>query len=310
VSLIITCRVTRVGPTGQIVSGHFTLSSLLYLYRFVRLAPGIEVLGEDMSRLVSVVVGCCLCFGALSAAAGPIVVSLMGELGANSPYGASGTPYTFSFQLDDSTQPVELSADGTSASFDGAVTGTTFDSELTSLSGAPTNAAADSNLILVFDDLGGSAFSEDTVQAFFDVPDQGRFTDLFFGFLLLDRHEVGEDAPTSVASLGLDLFSGLDAADFVRDLDGPLTANNQFVFSGVVDGIAFSDFTSTITSISVAPGQTTVPPTVPPGPLPMQPPAPFPTPPVASPVTEPSIAGLLLLGLVGGVLRRRKLADA
>jgi len=256
--------------------------------------------GVDVKRLVFLVFGCSLCLGAASVAAGPIVVSLTGELGEDSPYGASGTPYEFSFALDDSAAPVLLNANGTFATYDGVVTGTSFSSELVSFATAPTNAAPDSNLLLVSDNA-GLQFSEDLVQAFFDVPDQGDFEDLFFGLLLLDRHADGEPTPTSITSLGLDFFSQLDASDFIRDRDGPQTANNQFVFRGIFNGMAFSDFSSTITAITVTPGQATVPPSVPPGGSP--------TPPGASPVPEPGLAGLLLLGLMSSLVRRRRSAS-
>ena len=223
-----------------------------------------------------------LLLGSWGAAAGPIVVTLTGALGEDSPYGPAGSEYSFAFELDDATPAFSTSAGGNTANYQNAVTAIRFLSMNTSITGAPTNAEPDSNFIIVSDDIGQpGVFKEDLVQSFFDMPAQSGFADLFFGFLLLDRHSDGEPVPNSVPSLGLDVFSLLDAADFARDATEPLIANNQFVFRGSFNGVGFSDFTSTITSISAAPGSIDVP--------------------------EPGMAGLLMLGVALGVARRRRL---
>ena len=223
--------------------------------------------------------------------AGPITVTLTGELGQDSPFGAAGTEYIFSFDVDELTAASSVNDAGNSATFSSAVTAVSFLTMNTSIEGAPTSAAPDSNLLTISDGIGQGA-NEDVIQAFFDLPDQGGFRDLFFGFQLLDNHAAGEAEPDSVASLGLDVFSLLDIADFVRDMDGPQTANNQLVFRGVSDGESFSDFTSTITSISVTPGLVQAPSPGPGSPGPVQAP-------------EPGMAGLLLVFVLSGVWLRR-----
>jgi|GEM_PF-4389571 len=146
-----------------------------------------------------------------AAQAGPITVSLTGTLGTDSPFGSAGTEYVFSFDVDDVATASTVNASGNSASFSGAVTAVSFLTMTTAVQGGPSNTAPDSNLLTISDGTGQGA-SEDVIQGFVDLPDQGSFSDLLFGFLLLDSHAAGEPEPDSVTSLGLDVFSLLDIA--------------------------------------------------------------------------------------------------
>jgi len=247
-----------------------------------------KILLNYFVALVAVVTSCV-------AQAGPITVSLTGVLGADSPFGSSGSEFSFSFTVDETTAATSTSGTGSSATFNNAVTAVSFLSMNTSLEGVPTNAAPDSNLLSISDGIGQDA-NEDFIQAFFDVSGQDEFGELFFGFLFLDRHDAGEPAPDSVPSLGLDVFGLLDIADFARDEEGPQIANNQFVFSGAFGGANFSDFTSTITGISVTPALVMAPTPGPGTPGPVQAP-------------EPAVTVLLLMGmcLIFGLRRQKRL---
>jgi len=254
--------------------------------------------GMRMKRLSTYLITAALLLLSCAAQAGPITVTLTGVLGADSPFGDAGSEYSFSFDVDDIADPSSVNGAGNSATFDNAVTAVSFLTMTTSIEGAPTNDTPDANLLIVSDGI-GQGVSEDVIQAFIDLPDQDGFSELSFGFVLLDQHADGQQEPDSVTSLGLDVFSLLDISDFTRDPDGEEIANNQLVFSGVINGVSFSDFSSTITSIAVTPRLVQAPAPGPGAPGPVQAPVQAP---------EPEMIGLLLFGglLIAGLHRSRR----
>ncbi len=226
--------------------------------------------------------------------AGPISVTLTGVLGSDSPFGSAGTEYVFSFTVDElatASSVTSVNGTGNTATFSNRVTAVSFLTMATSVEGAPTNTMPDSNLLIISDNVGQSAI-EDQIQAFVELPDQGAFTELFFGLQLLDSHAASEPAPDSVTSLGLDVFSLLDITDFAEDPDGPQISNSQLVFTGSFNGAVFSDLTSTITSISVTPSLVTAPSPGPGSPGPVQAP-------------EPGMVELLFFSVLLGAWLRR-----